>query len=223
MLNGGALEIQFGELLAQDSPLFPSNISTDRPGFLFGAQGRQTAEAPDYGIRKFGPYKYTQHAKNDPLIAVLCEASTRGRVEQFVESLRNGFPEETWDATRRKGGYARNPFAGGLLSKFRLTRVDFEFEELTNTSAKEYRAAIERFFERLPRKPDLALVQTRDSFKQLRGNDNPYFVSKAAFMEAGIPVQAVTKRNMEASDSQLPYILNNVALASYAKLDGVHG
>lgn len=223
VLDAGTLEVTFGDLLTQSSSLFPETIPTDRPGFLFGAQGRETGRYPDYGVRRFGPYKYMQHAKNTPLIAVVCEASRRGRVEQFAESLRSGFPEEAWRETmrRKKGKKNPNPYDGGLLDKFRLTRVEFEYEEISGNSAAEYRAAIERLLGRLPRTPDLALVQTRERFKRLRGDDNPYFVSKAAFMGAGVPVQAVTEEKVEAEDQQLPYILNNIALASYAKLDGV--
>jgi hypothetical protein len=223
LLDGGTLEATFGELLAQDSPSFPETIRTDRPGFLFGAQGRETGRYPDYGVRRFGPYKHMQHSKNEPLIAVVCEASRRGRVEQFAESLRAGFSEEAWREVtkRRRGKQNPNPFDGGLLDKYRLTRVEFEYEEVGGTSAGEYRAAIQRLLDRLARAPDLALVQTRERFRRLRGDDNPYFVSKAAFMGAGVPVQAVTEEKIEAEDGQLPYILNNVALATYAKLEGV--
>ena len=222
VLDGGDLAVTFGELLARGSPYFPEIIETDRPNFLFGAQGRETGRQPDYGVRRFGPYKHMFHSKNEPLIAVVCEASRRGRVEQFAESLRSGFSEEAWREVmrRRRGRPKANPFDGGLLDKFRLTRVLYEYEQVNGTSAGEYRAAIERLLGRLPRTPDLALVQTRERFKRLRGNDNPYFISKAAFMGAGVPVQAVTEEKIEAEDGQLPYILNNVALASYAKLEG---
>jgi argonaute-like protein implicated in RNA metabolism and viral defense len=79
---------------------------------------------------------------------------------------------------------------------------------------------VDRLLARSPKGIDLAIVQIRDEYKKLRGNNNPYFVSKAAFMEAGIPVQAIKIENMEADEYQLAYILNNLALASYAKLDG---
>jgi len=114
-----------------------------------------------------------------------------------------------------------NPFEGGLLGKFRLTRVSVEYEEVQKPTANEYRRAAERLLNRAPTGIDLAFVQIQERFKELRGNQNPYLVSKAAFMEAGVPVQAVCIENIEANDSSLPYILNNVALASYAKLDGV--
>lgn len=220
-LNGGEVAANFEDLLANGSPLFPATIRTNRPVYLFGAQGRQTGNHPDGGVQRFGPYKYMQHTKNEPLIAVVCEASMRGRVEQFAESLRSGFAEEAWqEVTRDWSRPKSNPYPGGLLEKFRLRRVRYEFEEVDGATAAEYREAIERLLERLPRAPDLALVQTREEFKRLRGNQDPYLVSKAAFMGAGVPVQAIGDDKIDASDDQLPYILNSVGLASYAKLDG---
>lgn len=221
-LNGGEVEAEFGELLAQGSPLFPATINTNRPVYLFGAQGRQTSNQPDLGVQKFGPYKYMQHAKNEPLVAVVCEGSKRGRVEQFAESLRSGFAEEAWQEITRSWSNSRpNPYSGGLLEKFRLRRVRYEFEEVDRATSAGYREAIERLLERLPAAPDLALVQTREEFKRLRGNRDPYLVSKAAFMGAGVPVQAIGDDKIDAEDGQLPFILNSVGLASYAKLDGI--
>jgi len=219
---GGEVKVDLGDLLSSGNPHFPTYVSTNRPGFLFGPQGRKTGSWPDRGIQNWGPFKYMQHTRNTPLIAVVCEASYRGRVEQFINSLRDGFPGESWEkATSWRKDSKPNPFQGGLIGKFRLTQVSLKYEETTDSTAEEYRRAIERVLERLPNGADLAIVQTRESFKKLRGDTNPYLVSKAAFMEAGVPVQAICIENVEADDLSLPYILNNVALASYAKLDGI--
>lgn len=219
---GGEVKVDLGDLLTPGNPHFPTYVSTNRPGFLFGPQGRKTGSWPDQGIQNWGPFKYMQHTRNIPLIAVVCEASYRGRVEQFINSLRDGFPGESWEkATSWRKDSKPNPFQGGLIGKFRLTQVSLKYEETIDSTAEEYRRAIERVLERLPNGADLAIVQTRESFKKLRGDTNPYLVSKAAFMEAGVPVQAICIENVEADDLSLPYILNNVALASYAKLDGI--
>ena len=219
---GGEVEVSLGDLLVPGDPQFPTYVSTSRPGFLFGPQGRKPGSWPDQGIQKWGPFKYMQHTRNTPLIAVVCEASYRGRVEQFLNSLRDGFLDETWEkATSWRGDNKPNPFQGGLIGKFGLTQVSLKYEETKGPTAEEYRRAAERLLERLPNGADLAIVQTRESFKQLRGDTNPYLVSKAVFMEAGVPVQAICIENVEADDLSLPYILNNVALASYAKLDGI--
>ncbi|MFW6116689.1 MAG: argonaute/piwi family protein, partial [bacterium] len=219
---GSNVRVTLGDLLVPGDAEFPVKISTSRPSFLCGPQGRKTCSWPDRGIQRWGPFKYMQHTQNTPLIGVVCEASHRGRVEQFINSLRDGFPDESWKkATSWRKTKKPNPFEGGLVGKFRLTRVSLKYEEVERPTAQEYRRAAERLLNAVPAGLDLAIVQTRERFKDLRGDENPYLVSKAAFMEAGVPVQAVCIENVEADDSSLPYILNNIALANYAKLDGI--
>lgn len=224
LIEVGGATVAIGEFLTDEDEAFPVPISTSRPTCLFGPQGRKTNPYPDAGVQRFGPYQYMYHAKNTPLVVVVAEASKRGRVEQFVEALRSGFPEEEWEAVtawqRQRSRSKPNPFPLGLIGKFRLSRVDFHVEEAADATAEAYRAAADRALLRLPRPPDLAIVQTQRRFRGLYGNANPYLVTKAAFMGAGVPVQAVTAEVIEASPQQQPYILNNVALASYAKLGG---
>jgi hypothetical protein len=217
-----SLTVSFGSLLSESDDRFPPRVATERPSLLFGAQGTQTGQYPDVGIQKWGPYLYTQHVANEPLIAVLCEAPFRGRLETFVEMLRNGFPQAEWErATEGWRESPKNPFAGGLVGKFRLQRVHFEFEEVAGQTATAYREAAERLLNRLPSQPQLAIVQIRQHFRELPGATNPYYVVKAALMMAGVPVQAIHIENIEADRQQLAYLLNNFALASYAKMQGV--
>lgn len=219
----GGLTGTVGHFLTRNHAWFPPSIATSRPSFLFGAQGRSNGPQPDEGIRRFGPYKFMYNECNEPTIAVICEPSQRGRMEQFMASLRDGFPEDTWRAAMSWQGdrMPENPFRGGLVGKFRLGRVHFEYEILRDTGVTEYRAAINRIIHRLPELPALAIVQTRESYHLLFGDSNPYLVSKAAFMQAGIPVQAVEAETLEMADASMPYTLNNISLACYAKMNGV--
>lgn len=210
--NGVAIHL--GNLLDDQDTRFPRQIVTQRPGLLFGAQGHNTGLYPDGGIRSFGPYMFMQHTRTAPLIAMVCEAQHRGTVDQFLNQLCNGYPgvpEENPD---------KNPFRSGLVGKFHLNRVRLEFEEATAPDATNYRLAAQRLLARLPETPDLAFVQIREAFQLQRAADNPYFVAKAAFMAAGVPMQAVRLEKMSRSSNELPYLLNNVALACYAKLGG---
>jgi Piwi domain len=210
------VEVCFGELLQADDARFPASIKTERPPLLFGPQGRNGGLYPDPGIGRYGPYLSMQHTRNAPLIAVICEAQYRGRVEQFLKSLVEGYPDELWTDERKE-----NPFVGGLIGKFRLARVQFEIEECRDTSPASYRAAVRRLLSRLPQLPDLALVQIREEYKQLYGDYNPYYVAKAALMSAGVPMQGLRIELIETPGMELAYALNNVALATYAKIDGV--
>lgn len=220
---GDGLTARPGALLTAGAPLFPSGIATGRPTCLFGPQGRETDEQPDRGIQRHGPYQYLLHERTAPVLAVVCEARQQGRMEQFLADLRHGVSDDAWAAANRwrQGAPPAHPYRGGLIGKYRLQRVQVEIETVKEPTPAAYRAAIDRLLSRLPDTPDLALVQTRESFKRAHGDQNPYFVAKAAFMTAGVPVQAVQAETFECRPHQLPYRLNNLSLQVYAKLDGV--
>lgn len=212
----GDVEITFGDMLREGGEFFPGQITTDRPPLLFGPQGSNVGTVPNDGIRTWGPYLYMQHTRNEPVIGVICEAALRGRVEVFMESLCNGFPDASWPDENTE-----NPFRGGLIGKYRLSKIRLEYEEVTGRLAVDYKTAARRLLQRLAEKaPDLVMIQTREGFKRLTGNADPYLVTKAELMKAGVPSQAVSIEHMDAPPLQLPQVLDNVALASYAKLDG---
>lgn len=210
------VNVELGELLNLKDTRFPDKITTYRPTLLFGPQGRKHGSVPDKGITDHGPYMYMQHERNTPLLAVVCESRHRGRVEQFIRLLLDGFPDEMWHNQRRM-----NPFPEGLVSKFRLSKVRVEYEECKNPTAQAYKEAVNRLLRRLPSTPDLAIVQIRENFMQLYGNANPYLVSKAAFMMAGVPTQSVRIEKIDKPGGDIAYLLNTISLAIYAKLDGI--
>ena len=200
--------VRFAPLLTQSSRRFPRIIETTRPGMLFGPSGHNQANQPDLGIQQYGPFQYPHNPVNDPVVAVLCNKQVRGRMEQFAELLRNGLDEE--------GG----KFSGGLIGKFRLTNVRFQFGEIAGDTADDYAAAAQRILEESPHTPALALVQVREAHKGRASGQNPYFVAKARFMRAGVPVQAVRLETLESNKGK-SYSLNNLALAAYAKIGGI--
>ena len=67
----------------------------------------------------------------------------------------------------------------------------------------------------------LALVQIEESFHQLSVNRNPYFITKESFLTDQIPVEEFEIETAQKPDHELEYSLNNMALASYAKLNGI--
>ena len=50
---------------------------------------------------------------------------------------------------------------------------------------------------------------------------NPYFAVKAAFLKQRVPVQEITLETMNMPDERLVYALNNLSVATYAKVGGV--
>jgi hypothetical protein len=208
--------IELDELLTPRDVKFPGRISTQRPTLLFGPQGRNFGTIPDQSLSLHGPYMYMQHERNSPLIAVVCESYYRGRMEQFMNLLRDGYPDEQWHNEKKK-----NPFSNGLIGKYRLSNVRIEYEEVQNSTPTVYKNAIGRLLERLSDTPDLAIVQIREHFQQLYGDDNPYLVSKAAFMMANVPTQSIKIEKIESFKDSIAYLLNTISLATYAKMDGI--
>ena len=119
----GELGLALDNLLVERDERFPNKITTGRPILLFGAQGRNTGSVPDLGIKENGPYMYLHHERNSPLIGVVCEEQYLGRVEQFLNMIKNGFPSEMW--TNSKHG---NPFPIGMIGKYRLSNIRFEYQ-----------------------------------------------------------------------------------------------
>lgn len=211
---GKDTEIQLGDCLDSDDPRFPRPISTPHPTLLFGPQGRNTELYADFGIKRHGPYRYSYHTRNFPTIGVVCEQRYEGRVDAFVKLLRDGFPDELCAG-------AQNPFVGGLVRKYQLLDARIVIETCANDSASSYRAAARRLLQRHQNHPlDLALVQVREEHKQRFGDDSPYYVTKAIFMGAGVPTQSIRAEVIEQTGVAAAYILNNLALACYAKLEG---
>src|SRR5690606_18337106 len=52
-------------------------------------------------------------------------------------------------------------------------------------------------------------------------SNNPYLAAKARFVGQQIPVQEFTMENLGQPDARIVWSLNNMALATYAKLGGV--
>lgn len=205
---GDGLGAQFGPLLDRSSPAFPKLLETSRPTMLFGASGHDQDTQPDLGIRRHGPFQYAHNAVNDPIVAVLCDKSAKGRMEQFAKALRDGIDDDN------------GRFSGGLVGKFRLTNMRFHFVEIAGDTAESYANAATRALEELPQTPAMALVQVREAHKQRLSGQNPYFVAKGRFMRAGVPVQAVRMETIE-QDYGRAFKLNNLGLAAYAKIGGV--
>lgn len=67
----------------------------------------------------------------------------------------------------------------------------------------------------------MALVQIEEAFHQLPPERNPYFVAKLSFQTLQILVQEFEIETTRNWGSQLTFCLNNMGLATYAKLGGI--
>ena len=204
------------QLLAQGSDsTFPSIEQLPPVVYVFDQAGQKSGANRDQGIDDFGPYTAKTLSPSKPRFCVICQSGHKGRVEQFVRKLLEGITLQ---------GQGRNPFGKGLIRKYAFKDVLLDFFEAGDSTAAAYRRAVNSALlaQRDQGKTfNLALVETEERFKQLHGGSNPYLVCKAEFMGHQIPVQGFRFETAQLPDDRLQYALNNMGLATYAKLNGV--
>jgi argonaute-like protein implicated in RNA metabolism and viral defense len=100
--------------------------------------------------------------------------------------------------------------------------VTYEFFFAESQHASSYKAACTSALEKhTSTKFDLALIQIEESFHDLSIPVNPYFITKESFLTHQIPVQEFEIETAQRADKGLAICLNNMALATYAKLNGI--
>lgn len=203
---------------------FPAVQIADKPTYVFDPAGRKTNFWHDGGLRTHGPYSWQSFTPTTPKVCIICKASYKGQVQQFLYKLRDGIIEAAPSGSATTKNEKTPPFAQGLVNKYKLDGVQFEFftaeDETPEAYLKAFRDAMGKSQDQ-NFKWDLALVQIEDKFHKLFGDNNPYFVTKAKFLTQQIPVQEFEIETANLADSQLGYALNNMSLAIYAKLGGV--
>jgi hypothetical protein len=156
---------------------------------------------------------------------VVCQQSKKGQVEQFLHKFVHGIklpppsPRDRGTLPKRQTNY----FEKGFCRKYALQDIHYEFFLAESSSVDSYRKACQRALEKLGagQKWDLAIVQIEESFRQLPAKCNPYFASKMSFHIHQIPVQEFEIETTRKPDKELNYVLNNMGLATYAKLNGI--
>jgi hypothetical protein len=183
--------------------------------YVFDSTGTKTQTWHDKGMDDFGPYSAPTFTPTRPRVCVVCQRAHKGRVEQFVRKFLRGISVP---------GSRRSPFAKGFVRKYGLEDATTDFYEAEGASAVAYQKAVWRAVAAQTERGvryGLALVEIEERFHGLRGASNPYLVTKAEFMSHQIPVQEFEIETTEIPDSRLQYVLNNMGLATYAKLNGV--
>lgn len=195
---------------------FPKVQQAPKAVYVFDPTGSHTDTWHDRGLNKYGPYTSQSFTPSRPRVCVICQKQRKGQVEQFLYKLINGV------ASTSSGG--REPFPKGLIRKYHLEDISIEFFVVEGDSAESYRKASRRAIEQASERGfrwNLAIVQIEEQFHRLYGEDNPYLITKAAFLTQQVPVQEFEIETATLPDNQLGYVLNNIALAIYSKLGGV--
>lgn len=165
------------------------------------------------GLRRFGPFSHDTIRQRSPTVLVLCDETVKPRVEQFIRKLRDGISG------------AGRIFEAGFKTIFHLADARFDVVALSLSNARPDQVAARYRDEALRalRKdamPSAAMVIIDDSVSDLPDRINPYLYARAGLMMAGVPVQAVRMSTVSKLDSGAQYVLQNVAIALYAKLEG---
>lgn len=201
-------------------PWFPPPQDLPKPVFVLDPSGSRTGTWHQGELDRSGPYDRRGFTPKVPKIAVICQASAQGQVEQWLAKFLDGMPTVTTGPQGRETA----PYEKGLVRRFHLQDAKAKIFTTPTPSAASYavacRHAVGLATDRGARW-DLALVQIDAQFRDLDGEDSPYLVTKALLLKLGIPVQEVTLETMTLPPVELAYSMNNISLASYAKLGGV--
>jgi len=209
------LPFKIGPLLQEGSIAFPPLHELPKPIFVFDPTASRTNTWSDGGLETHGPYDQTFFTPSKPRICVICQRTQKGQVEQFLRKFLDGIPHP---------GGNRAYFEKGFIRKYALESTSPEFFLAESGTAAAYRHAAEAAIRQQTdrgTKWDLALVQIEERFHDLHGDENPYLVTKAELLTHQIPSQEFEIETAAQRDRQLQYSLNNMALATYAKLGGI--
>lgn len=223
------LSMRFQRVLqpGKDSPR--SVRLTGQTLYCFSPDRAETAQTPAMGLDDFGPFDKLTFNRKIPEFLVVCPAALRGRADVFIRRLRDGMAKEVKPTfVERQDGTVyekRGPFMRGLVGTYRLADAKFETRcvdlngiALAKVGAS-YVAAVSDYLQEHP-PPDLVIVIVGDDEAFSAGTANPYLMTKAYLLSQGISTQEVRESTIAQADSSMPYILQNIAVAIYAKLGG---
>jgi hypothetical protein len=213
----------FGPLLDDSMPTFPHLATAPRPVYVYDGRGSKTHRWHDEGLNTHGPYSSDVQTIAAPRICVICQRSQKGQVDQFLRKFFFDGVKLPPPSPHYKGKPSKNYFEKGLCRKYVLGTVHYEYFLAEGPSADSYRRACQEALEKhgSGQSWDMALIQIEESFHELPPESNPYFVAKLSFQTLQILVQEFEIETARNWGSQLSFCLNNMGLATYAKLGGI--
>lgn len=187
-----------------------------KPTLVFDPSGTRTDKWNERGLDQNGPYDQRTFSPKELKIAVICQESCEGEVDRFIAKFLDGLPNE--------GSGTRRPYEKGFIRRYALQQPTVQIFTARSAAADDYiaacRAAIAAASDQ-GAEWDLAIVQIDGDFRDLPMERNPYFAAKAAFLKHRVPVQEVTLNTIRMPDARLVFALNNMSVATYAKIGGI--
>ncbi|MEI9921118.1 MAG: Piwi domain-containing protein [Bacteroidota bacterium] len=214
----GRIPFKIGNFLNDNSKSeIPLKVSSaEKPLFVFSYGGEKNNSYNDLGIQKYGPYSKESFSPPKPKICVIHQDRKKGQVDLILNKFLNGMSPVPYGRQGKSFEYT------GLKTKFYLQDCQVEFFGSTDDTAAGYNKAITNAMQAGSgqRGWDLAIIQIDSNFRDRIGDNNPYLVSKARFVGQGVPVQEFTLEALGQADERIVWSINNMALATYAKLGG---
>ncbi len=182
--------------------------------FCYDTARTKRDQYPWFGLERFGPFSRSWFSKRSPFILLICPEHVQGPSEQFFRLFRDGI-------TSVPG----SKYSGGFAKVFSLVEIKHDVVKVPLAKAgtligQAYRKEIADFLARADTQPDAAIVVIQDEHADLPECNNPYLASKALLLMHGIPVQEIKVSRVCQKPASLQYILQNIAVAMYAKLGG---
>jgi len=212
---GGGLQCTVTEpIIAANADGYQTVIPSGPVEYCFDSARTKRDEYAWRGLEKWGPFSRDSHAKQSPLILVLFPDSVQGSVEGFVRALRDGITT-----------FSNSRYAAGFAKTFALANPRFDLRRVTGLSGAgpsclAYRGAVEEALASTGQPPDAAIVVVLDQQSRLPDVENPYLYAKATALLGGVPTQEVRVSTLERPARELQYVLQNIAIALYAKMGG---
>jgi hypothetical protein len=207
--------LELGPLLGEGIP-FPPTHQFAKPSLSFDPGGRHSDTWAQRTLDKVGPYDRQTFEAKRLRIAVVCEASQRGRTSEAVSAFLDGMSN-----VRSSKGLV--PHETGLVGRFRLQKASVEFFEASTATGEAYAEAARRAMQEAAERDqpwDLGLLQVRREWKERPEASSPYWMAKATFLKRDVPTQALATEMMHLPAFELACALANASLATYAKLGG---
>ncbi len=183
-----------------------------KPMFSFDPASDRVHESADKGLDEHGPYDHEKMAGRKLRILFIAPDTFKGQVEKFIEQFNSGLKMP--DIRYR-----------GFVDKYRISSIDLKAGLFKIRSVKEANDYFEYCRQvaasQQEEQWDMCFVVTRQVWKNLPAKDNPYFLCKNLLLGFDIPVQDVLVETLAKPNNSLQFILNNIALAVYAKLGGI--
>ena len=212
-------QFEISQLLDSRSPSFPTREMIKKPSLVFDPSETRTDDWNERGIKANGPYDQRTFTPKGLNIAVICQDRYEGQVETFVAKFLEGMP----DVKTGRRGREQARYGDGFLRRFQLEKANVQTFTSLSPTLESYEKACTNALEHAADTGiqwDLALVQVEEDFKSLPGNQNPYFGTKAALLKNHVAVQSFRLETMQQAPSGLVFTMNQMSLASYAKLGG---